>query len=495
MGQMPEHYIGPVAGSCVCGESINLISRAGTLPVHGHYAFTRILRAANAWTLSTAVPPPATSKISMVSQIWAEKSSWFVHGRVVDVKLPDTTTTGTSVSSTSSTIGLLVTQTNLSYAGEEGVGSMTVMKFAGTERLPHPSLVQIKDSTQRLVNTGDTATPRDKSAISSTAAMRWRYRFKRELLSSSTSGKTRRNQADANRHRSMTMKEGGAYEGRWLGEKGVDDDSSLGYNRRNDDREGPVVPQKRSGSSNPEKLHIPQCNLNQPVQDIRDRIRKLNVPLLVLGGDGCTIKNVSRCWTYETAALVGAEIPDELSATTYDPFFRDSQWKLHPPLTSRAEHQNIPASLPKNYYQYLQGAPSVAMQEIPPNPEGLLAEEDENRGDRDEERGNQELQVYLQAARKPRTKRTRGRGRGRASGGNGREEGDEPGGASSTKPGKTRGRIRSRAKPRGRVAERDKDVEDMDVDFGVYPACNVHESTSVLLLGELQRDPLGVGFE
>ncbi|KAI6106382.1 hypothetical protein EDD16DRAFT_1899500 [Pisolithus croceorrhizus] len=238
-------------------------------------------------------------------------------------------------------------------------------------------------------------------------------------------------------------------------------------------------------------------------------VRKFNVPLLVLGGGGYTIKNVSRCWTYETAVLVGAEIPDELPATVYDPFFRDSQWKLHPPLTGRVENQNSPASLQKitisirNKLRYLQGAPSVAMQEIPPDLEGLLADEDKNQEERDEERGTGfagesrgdrciSRHEYFEgdndvdqddclpltvpkrnstssSVRKPRSKRTRGRGRGRASGAHGREDGeevDEPGGPSSAKPGKTRGRIRSRAKPRGRVAERDKDAEDMDADVG-----------------------------
>ncbi|KAI6017546.1 hypothetical protein BKA83DRAFT_678304 [Pisolithus microcarpus] len=251
-------------------------------------------------------------------------------------------------------------------------------------------------------------------------------------------------------------------------------------------------------------------------------VRKFNVPLLVLGGGGYTIKNVSRCWTYETAVLVGAEIPDELPATVYDPFFRDSQWKLHPPLTGRVENQNTPASLQKitisirNKLRYLQGAPSVAMQEIPPDLEGLLADEDKNQEERDEERGTgfagesrsdrcisrheyfegdndvdqddcpplsgPKRHSISSSARKPRTKRTRGRGRGRASGGNGREEGeevDEPGGPSSTKPGKTRGRIRSRAKPRGRVAERDKDVEDMDADVGGEPESGFEPATPV----------------
>jgi hypothetical protein len=121
-------------------------------------------------------------------------------------------------------------------------------------------------------------------------------------------------------------------------------------------------------------------------------VRSFNVPLLVLGRGGYTIKDVSRCWTYETAVLVGAGIPDELPATVYDPFFKDSHWKLHPPLTGKIENLNSPTSLQRitinirNKLRYLQGAPSVAMQEIPPDLQGLLMEENRTAEERGEER-------------------------------------------------------------------------------------------------------------
>jgi histone deacetylase 3 len=120
-------------------------------------------------------------------------------------------------------------------------------------------------------------------------------------------------------------------------------------------------------------------------------VRKFNVPLLVVGGGGYTIKNVSRCWTYETSVLVGASIPNELPATVYDSFFKDSQFKLHPPLTGKVDNQNSPASLQRitisirNKLRYLQGAPSVAMQEIPPDIQGFLQDEERTVEEQDEE--------------------------------------------------------------------------------------------------------------
>jgi acetoin utilization deacetylase AcuC-like enzyme len=35
------------------------------------------------------------------------------------------------------------------------------------------------------------------------------------------------------------------------------------------------------------------------------------VPMLVLGGGGYTLRNVARCWTYETGRLMGIDLPDE----------------------------------------------------------------------------------------------------------------------------------------------------------------------------------------
>ncbi|EGN96361.1 hypothetical protein SERLA73DRAFT_170752 [Serpula lacrymans var. lacrymans S7.3] len=245
-------------------------------------------------------------------------------------------------------------------------------------------------------------------------------------------------------------------------------------------------------------------------------VRKFNVPLLILGGGGYTIKNVSRCWAYETAVLVGASIPDELPATVYDPFFRDSQWKLHPPLTGRVENQNSPASLQRitistrNKLRYLQGAPSVAMQEIPPDLEGLLADEDRTLDERDEEQGtalagegrndrsiarnefydgekdvdNDESSAL--SATKTRasattrrargTRRTRGRGRSKTAPATPREEGeDDPEEApatASSRGAKGKSRGKGRARPRVKSTDKDKDKgttltePDLDPDPG-----------------------------
>eukprot|EP00873_Tetraselmis_striata_P040810 jgi/Tetstr1/461074/TSEL_006221.t1 len=50
-------------------------------------------------------------------------------------------------------------------------------------------------------------------------------------------------------------------------------------------------------------------------------MQSFNVPMLVLGGGGYTIRNVARCWTYETASLLGVELDDNLPQNEYYEYF------------------------------------------------------------------------------------------------------------------------------------------------------------------------------
>jgi len=41
-------------------------------------------------------------------------------------------------------------------------------------------------------------------------------------------------------------------------------------------------------------------------------VKDLNIPLMVVGGGGYTLRNVARCWCYETSVLLGEEISNDL---------------------------------------------------------------------------------------------------------------------------------------------------------------------------------------
>jgi len=114
-------------------------------------------------------------------------------------------------------------------------------------------------------------------------------------------------------------------------------------------------------------------------------VKSFGVPTLVLGGGGYTIRNVARCWAYETSVLLDKDIPNEIPYNDYFEYYAPD-FKLH--LTPEPkENLNTTASLEAvrveilEQLQQLQGAPSVQMQEVPP--EFDLKKEDYAEGTND----------------------------------------------------------------------------------------------------------------
>lgn len=105
--------------------------------------------------------------------------------------------------------------------------------------------------------------------------------------------------------------------------------------------------------------------------DCVEYMKSFNVPLLVLGGGGYTIKNVARCWTYETAVLLGKKVNNEMPYNDYFEYF-GPDYQLTIP-TNSMENSNSYEYLEKTKNTILEnlgnikGAPSVQMQEVPPD--------------------------------------------------------------------------------------------------------------------------------
>jgi hypothetical protein len=101
-------------------------------------------------------------------------------------------------------------------------------------------------------------------------------------------------------------------------------------------------------------------------------MKSFNIPMLVLGGGGYTVRNVARCWTYETSVLLNEEISNDIP---YNDFFEyyAPDFKLHLTPSSTIENQNKPEHLYAITARILQnlknlsGAPSVQMHPIPPD--------------------------------------------------------------------------------------------------------------------------------
>ena len=122
-------------------------------------------------------------------------------------------------------------------------------------------------------------------------------------------------------------------------------------------------------------------------------IKSFDLPLLVLGGGGYRQSSVARCWAYETGVLAGVSLPDDLPPNNYYEFF-GPDFKLHPPLTGHLVNLNSRQSLERirvtirEKLRYLNGAPSVQMQEIPPDFMGFMDSEERSKEEREEEEGN-----------------------------------------------------------------------------------------------------------
>lgn len=101
-------------------------------------------------------------------------------------------------------------------------------------------------------------------------------------------------------------------------------------------------------------------------------VKSFQLPLLVLGGGGYTIRNVARCWTHETAVLLDQELPSELPYNEYYEYF-GPDFQLHPDTRTSVENQNTPQYLlqlrqhVEENLKQLQGAPGIMMQEMPPD--------------------------------------------------------------------------------------------------------------------------------
>lgn len=126
-------------------------------------------------------------------------------------------------------------------------------------------------------------------------------------------------------------------------------------------------------------------------------VQSFNTPMMVLGGGGYTIRNVARCWAYETAVILGREdIPNEIPFNDYYEYFAPD-FELH--LTAdNMENANSPAALEQVRNELLQqlmdlkGAPSVQMQHVPPAFERKATEQEAQAQDEedDDEQGGDE---------------------------------------------------------------------------------------------------------
>lgn len=89
-----------------------------------------------------------------------------------------------------------------------------------------------------------------------------------------------------------------------------------------------------------------------------EHVKSFNVPVLMLGGGGYTIRNVARCWTYETAVALDTEVEDELPYNDYFEYFGpDFRLHINP---ANMDNQNSPEYLEKCKMQLIENLRNTA---------------------------------------------------------------------------------------------------------------------------------------
>ena len=89
-------------------------------------------------------------------------------------------------------------------------------------------------------------------------------------------------------------------------------------------------------------------------------VKQFGIPLLVTGGGGYTVRNVSRCWVKETAVLLDEELDNDLPYTDHFGYFGpDFKLNIQP---SNMKNKNSP--------EYLQHIVQTVLENIEhaPNP-------------------------------------------------------------------------------------------------------------------------------
>lgn len=127
-------------------------------------------------------------------------------------------------------------------------------------------------------------------------------------------------------------------------------------------------------------------------------VKKYNLPFMMVGGGGYTIRNVSRAWTYETSVALGVEIANELPYNDYFEYF-GPDFKLHIS-PSNMTNQNTPDYLEKiktrlfENLRMLPHAPGVQVQAIPED--AINDDSDmEDKADKDERLPQKEIDKRL----------------------------------------------------------------------------------------------------
>ena len=158
-------------------------------------------------------------------------------------------------------------------------------------------------------------------------------------------------------------------------------------------RPGAVVLQCGADSLSGDVLGTFNLSINGHANCVK-YVKSFNIPTLILGGGGYTIKNVARAWTYETGVLLDTELDPVLPMDKYyehygPEYMLDVRSGSMKNSNSRKYLENVTTHIMERLRD-IPFAPSVQMRDIPFNP---LVMDDEIEALRDDEDEDENYEV------------------------------------------------------------------------------------------------------
>jgi len=122
-------------------------------------------------------------------------------------------------------------------------------------------------------------------------------------------------------------------------------------------------------------------------------LKAFNIPIMYLGGGGYTVRNVARCWTYETSIVCDRELDLTSEIPTHNDYFNffapDYQLCSDSVVSSRMDNHNKQEYLNLVHTSVLQNlkmltfAPSVQIQQVPPDITLFYSDNENDKSDTD----------------------------------------------------------------------------------------------------------------